>query len=61
MITLLLGFIGLVLVPALVLSMILTRLVKEPAESPVRENHCRFTISLDKSRPVAPANRSVMR
>lgn len=57
MATLLLGFVGLVLVPALILSVILNRLVKDPGDADVREEQCRFTISPVKPRCMPTARR----
>lgn len=47
MLTLLGGFIGMVLLPALILSLVLTRLNKAPVEFPFRDENMRFKISPD--------------
>lgn len=47
MLTLLIGFVGMVLLPALILSLVLNRLNKIPAEFPLRDESRRFTISPD--------------
>lgn len=47
MLTLLLGFIGIVLLPALLLSLIMSRLGKDPTEFPFQEDNTRFKISAD--------------
>jgi len=47
MLTLLVGFVGMVLIPALILSLILTRLKKVPTEFPLQEDNLRFRISSD--------------
>jgi len=47
MLTLLLGFIGIVLIPALVLSMIMSRLGKDRTEFPFQEDNTRFKITAD--------------
>jgi hypothetical protein len=39
------GFVGLVIIPALILSMIFNRLIKEPVENSGREDHAAFKIS----------------
>ena len=50
MLTLLIGFVGMVLVPALILSLILTRLKKAPIEFPIQEDNLRFRMSSDIKR-----------
>jgi hypothetical protein len=47
MLTLLLGFIGIVLLPALVLSMIMSRLGKNQPDFPFQEDNRRFKITPD--------------
>ena len=47
MTTLLIGFIALVIVPALVLSLVLTRVMRRPADFGIRDDFSRFTISPD--------------
>jgi len=47
MLTLLVGFIGMVLIPALILSLIMARLNKSPVEFPLQEDNLRFKISTD--------------
>ena len=47
MLTLLLGFIGIVLVPALLLSLIMSRLSKDQTEFPFQEDQTRFRITAD--------------
>ena len=47
MTTLLIGFIALVIVPALVLSLVLTRVMRCPADFGIRDDSSRFTISPD--------------
>jgi hypothetical protein len=47
MMTLLVGFVGMVLIPALILSLIMTWLNKSPAEFPLQEDNLRFKISSD--------------
>ena len=47
MLTLLLGFIGIVLLPALVLSLIMSRLGKNQMDFPFPEDNTRFKISAD--------------
>ncbi len=47
MLTLLVGFVGMVLIPALILSLILNRLKKAPMEFPLQEDNLRFKISSD--------------
>lgn len=47
MLILLLGFIGIVLLPALILSMIMSRLGKNQTELPFREDNTRFKITAD--------------
>ena len=47
MLTLLLGFIGIVLLPALVLSMIMSRLGRNQADFPFQEDNRRFKITAD--------------
>jgi hypothetical protein len=50
MLTLLLGFVGLVLLPALILSLIMSRLSKDPVEFPLQEDNLRFKITTDPQR-----------
>ena len=50
MFTLLAGFVGMVLIPALILSLVMTRLNKTPAEFPLQEDNMPFTISSDTER-----------
>jgi hypothetical protein len=45
MVTLVVGFVGMVLVPALILSLILTRLNKTSTELPLHEDNLKFRIS----------------
>ena len=45
MLTLVAGFVGMVLVPALILSLILTRLKKNPMDLPLQEDDLRFRMS----------------
>jgi hypothetical protein len=47
MLTLLFGFIGIVLLPALLLSLIMSRLSKDQTEFPFQEDHTRFRITAD--------------
>ena len=47
MTTLLIGFFALVIVPALVLSLVLTRVMRRPADFGIRDDFSRFTISPD--------------
>jgi hypothetical protein len=47
MLTFLVGFVGMVLIPALILSLIMTRLIKSPVEFPPQEDNLRFKISSD--------------
>lgn len=47
MFTLLLGFIGIVLLPALLLSLIMSRFSKDRTEFPFQEDHTRFRITAD--------------
>jgi hypothetical protein len=47
MITLLLGFIGIVLLPALILSLIMTRLSKDQKDFSFQEDNLRFKITTD--------------
>jgi len=47
MLTLLLGFIGIVLLPALVLSMIMSRLSRNQTDFPFQEDNTRFKITAD--------------
>ena len=47
MTTLLIGFIALVIVPALVLSLVLTRVMRCPADFSIRDDSSRFIISPD--------------
>jgi len=47
MLTLLVGFVGMVLAPALILSIILTRLKKNPMDLALHEENLRFKISPD--------------
>lgn len=47
MLTLVLGFVGMVLLPALILSLVMPRLNKAPSEFPLQEDDLRFRISSD--------------
>jgi len=47
MASLLIGFVAMVLVPALVLSMIMTKLNKSPVDYSFRDDNLKFTISTD--------------
>lgn len=47
MLTLFLGFIGIVLFPALILSLIMSRLSKDQTEFPFQEDAPRFKITAD--------------
>lgn len=47
MFTLLFGFIGIVLFPALILSLIMSRLSRDQFEFPFQEDNTRFKISAD--------------
>ena len=47
MLTLLLGFIGIVLLPALVLSVIMSRLSRNQTDFPFQEDNRRFKITAD--------------
>ena len=47
MLTLLLGFIGIVLLPALVLSVIMSRLSRNQTDFPFQEDNTRFKITAD--------------
>lgn len=49
MTTLFMGFVGLVLVPALILSLVLNRWVKYSGDRMVQEEHIKFTISPDSN------------
>ena len=50
MLTLLLGFVGIVLLPALILALIMSRLSKEPVEFPLQEDNLPFKITTDPQR-----------
>lgn len=50
MLTLLLGFIGIVLLPALILSLIMTRFSNKQKDFPVQEDNLRFKITIDPQR-----------
>lgn len=45
MVTLVIGFVGMVLVPALILSLIITRVNKNSSEAHLHEDNLRFRIS----------------
>ncbi len=47
MIILIIGFVGMVLLPALVLSLVMGRLNKAPSEYHLQEDNLRFRISSD--------------
>jgi hypothetical protein len=47
MLTLLFGFIGIVLLPALILSLIMSRLSKDQTDYSFQEDHTRFKITAD--------------
>lgn len=47
MTTLFMGFVGLVLVPALILSLVLNRWVKHSGDRMGQDEHVKFTISAD--------------
>ena len=47
MLTLVVGFVGMVLLPALILSLVMNRLNKAPSEFHLQENNLRFRISSD--------------
>ena len=47
MLTLLFGFIGIVLLPALILSLIMSRLNRDRMEFPFQEDNTRFKITVD--------------
>jgi hypothetical protein len=51
MLTLLFGFVGIVLLPALILSLIMSRFSKDPVEFPVQEDNLRFKITTDPPTP----------
>ena len=51
MTTLLIGFIGLVILPALILAEVLNRVIKEPAESAGSRENITFTLSARRPRP----------
>jgi hypothetical protein len=51
MTTLLLGFVGLVIIPALVLSAVFNRLIREPVENTTRDDHAVFNFSPEHMRP----------
>jgi hypothetical protein len=48
MTTLLIGFVGLVILPALILAEVLNRVIKEPAESAGRRENVPFTLSTQR-------------
>lgn len=50
MLTLLVGFVGMILIPALILSLILGRVSRAPAEFPVGEDNLRFKLSSSSKR-----------
>ena len=47
MLTLVVGFLGMVLLPALILSLVMARFNKAPSELPFQEDDLRFRISSD--------------
>ena len=47
MLTLVVGFIGMVLLPALILSLVMARFNRAPSEFPLQEDDLRFRISSD--------------
>ncbi len=50
MTTLIMGFVGLVIIPALILSTVFNRLIKDPVENPARDEHMAFKFLPEKIR-----------
>jgi len=46
--TLVLGFVALVLIPAIILSVVVKRMVRVPVECPYRDDQASFILSLDR-------------